>query len=94
MEVGRVVRAALGYGDLLDDGREERAGHRATCSGKVAEMRTDAATAQRKADLNRRLRLSFLAGAEGRSRQALGRPLTDEELRRVIARYPGDVADR
>lgn len=58
-------------------------------------MRRDAqATIQRKAELNRRLRLAFVQGAEERSRRVVGRPLTDEELQRVIARYPGDVADR
>ena len=42
-------------------------------------------------DLNRRLRLAFVAGAEERSVDALGRPLDDDELRRELRRYPGDV---
>jgi hypothetical protein len=42
-------------------------------------------------DLNRRLRLAFLAGAEERSRQDLGRGLTEAELRAILDRYPGDV---
>jgi hypothetical protein len=50
--------------------------------------------AARRRDLNRRLRLAFIAGAEGRSRETVGRGLTDEELERIIERYPGDVKDR
>jgi hypothetical protein len=49
---------------------------------------------ERRANLNRRLRLAFIAGAEGRSRETTGRGLTDEELGRIIERYPGDVKDR
>jgi len=41
--------------------------------------------------LNRRLRLEFIDGAEMDSRRRLGRGLTDEELERVLRRYPGDV---
>ena len=44
--------------------------------------------------LNRRLRLAFIAGAEERSRRERGRPLTPDELRRVLARYPGDLPAR
>lgn len=67
--------------------------HGATASSKVGDMRSDAQTTRRP-ELNRRLRLAFLAGAEARSRQTVGRGLTDEELQRVIAQYPGDVPDR
>ena len=49
---------------------------------------------ERRANLNRRLRLAFIAGAEERSQETSGRGLTDEELGRVIERYPGDVKDR
>ena len=49
---------------------------------------------ERRANLNRRLRLAFIAGAEERSRETTGRGLTDEELGRIIERYPGDVKDR
>jgi hypothetical protein len=52
------------------------------------------ALAARRLELNRRLRLAFIAGAEERSRDTAGRGLTDEELGRVIERYPGDVKDR
>lgn len=56
---------------------------------------TDDAEARRKtADLNRRLRQVFIEGAEERSRRALGRGLTQEELARILRRYPGDVAER
>jgi hypothetical protein len=44
--------------------------------------------------LNRRLRRAFLEGAEKQSRISSGRPLTVEELRRVLRRYPGDLAER
>jgi hypothetical protein len=40
------------------------------------------------AEIERRGRLSFVAGAEEESLR-LGRPLTDEQLRRVIRGYPG-----
>ena len=42
-------------------------------------------------DLNQRLRLAFIAGAEELSRRTVGRGLTDDELRRVMSRYPGDL---
>ncbi len=49
---------------------------------------------ERRHELNRRLRAEFVEGAEERSRKAHGRGLTDEELRRVIRRYPGDPPER
>jgi hypothetical protein len=49
--------------------------------------------AARRSELNRRLRLAFIAGAEERSRETTGRGLSDDELRRIMERYPGDVAD-
>jgi hypothetical protein len=45
-------------------------------------------------ELSRRLRLAFVRGAEARSRLEHGRGLTADELRRVVARYPGDIPDR
>ena len=48
----------------------------------------------RRRELNQRLRLAFIAGAEQRSRQTAGRGLTDEELRRTLRRYPGDLPER
>ena len=49
---------------------------------------------ERRANLNRRLRLAFIAGAEERSRETMGRGLSEEEFERIIERYPGDVKDR
>ena len=48
----------------------------------------------RRKELNRRVRLGFVEGAEERSRRELGRGLTDEELRRILRRYPGDLPER
>jgi hypothetical protein len=45
-------------------------------------------------DLNQRLRFAFIAGAEERSRETVGRELTGAELHRVLRRYPGDLAGR
>jgi hypothetical protein len=48
---------------------------------------------ERRARLNQHLRQSFIEGAEVDSRRRLGRGLTDEELKRVLRRYPGDPAE-
>ena len=45
-------------------------------------------------ELNRRLRATFIEGAEERSRETHSRGLTDEELRRIMRRYPGDLPER
>ncbi len=47
----------------------------------------------RRLELNRKLRQAFLEGAEERSQHELGRGLTEEELRRILRRYPGDLAE-
>jgi hypothetical protein len=39
--------------------------------------------------LRQRFRTEFIAGAEEDSRRRLGRPLTHDELVRVLRRYPG-----
>ena len=57
-------------------------------------QRQPTGSASRRSALNRRLRIAFIAGAEEDSRSTLGRGLTDEELRRVLRRYPGDVPER
>lgn len=44
--------------------------------------------------LNKKLRRAFIEGAEERSQRELGRPLTTGELRRILARYPGDLPER
>jgi hypothetical protein len=41
--------------------------------------------------LNERLRAEYIAGAEEEWRRRTGRPMTAEELERVLRRYPGDV---
>jgi hypothetical protein len=51
-------------------------------------------SASRRSALNRRLRIAFIAGAEERSRRELGRGLSEEELERVLRRYPGDLPRR
>jgi hypothetical protein len=51
-------------------------------------------SASRRSALNRRLRIAFIAGADERSQRELGRPLTADELRRVLDRYPGDLPER
>ena len=48
----------------------------------------------RSKELNRRLRAAFIEGAEEDSRRRLGHGLSQEELRRILARYPGDVGER
>jgi hypothetical protein len=40
---------------------------------------------------NERLRAEFIADAEEEWRKRTGRPMTAEELERVLRRYPGDV---
>jgi len=45
-------------------------------------------------ELNCRLRVAFIAGAEEHSRREVGRGLSDEELERVLRRYPGDLPER
>jgi len=70
------------------------AGTGSSC-GKVTDMRTDPdLVRQRRAELNRRLRLAFIAGVEERSSREHGHGLTADELRRVLARYPGDLPGR
>lgn len=52
---------------------------------------------QVKSELNRRRRFKqraraeYVAGAEEKWRRRTGRPMTAEELQRVLRRYPGDV---
>src|SRR5215203_4953128 len=49
---------------------------------------------ERRADLNRRLMAAFVEGAEEDSRRRLGRGLTEDELDRVLRRYPGAAKAR
>jgi hypothetical protein len=58
-------------------------------------MRSEAQVARRqRSELNRQLRLAFIAGAEERSLREHGRALTADELRHVLRRYPGDLPER
>lgn len=45
----------------------------------------------RRRRLNERLRAEWIAGAEEEWRRQTGRPMTAEELERVLRRYPGAV---
>jgi hypothetical protein len=64
-------------------------------SSSMADEQAEAkALAAHRRDLNRRLRAAFIAGAEEDSRSRLGRGLSEEELRRVLRRYPGDLPRR
>jgi hypothetical protein len=47
-----------------------------------------------RANLNRRLRLAFMKGAEEHSRREAGRGLSEAEVKRVLRRYPGDLPER
>ena len=49
---------------------------------------------ERRERLDKRLRATFVEGAEEDSRRRLGRGLTAEELERILWRYPGDVPER
>ena len=48
----------------------------------------------RRRELERKLRRAFIAAADEESHRRLGRGLTEEELRRVLRRYPGDATER
>ena len=54
-------------------------------------LRTPRHDAERRRRLNERLRAEWLAGAEEEWRKRTGRPMTAEELERVLRRYPGDL---
>jgi hypothetical protein len=56
---------------------------------KRPERPIDPADWQRR--MNVRLRAEFIAGAEEEWRKRNGRPMTAEELERVLRRYPADV---
>jgi hypothetical protein len=44
----------------------------------------------RKRQMNHGLRAEFMAGADEEWRKRTGRPMTAEELERVLRRYPGE----
>jgi hypothetical protein len=94
--VGGIWRESLNR-DVLDGQGRDGDGH-VPASGRrnLADMarETERDKAARRAELNRRLRIEFVEGAEERSRRELGRGLTADELRRVLRRYPGDLPER
>jgi hypothetical protein len=57
----------------------------------MSEKRGRTTATGRRAELNRLLRLAFLRGTELQSQLDHGRPLSDDELRRILVGYPGDV---
>jgi hypothetical protein len=58
------------------------------------DMDAKAGVATRRRELNRKLRLAFIAGSEERWLRDHGRPMTADELRRILRRYPGDLPER
>jgi hypothetical protein len=46
---------------------------------------------ERRQRLRERLRAEWISGADEEWRPRTGRPMTAEELERVLRRYPGDV---
>jgi hypothetical protein len=57
---------------------------------RLMGMPRPADDAEKRAGLNRRLRLAFIGGAEEEARRR-GHPLASDELSRVLRRYPGDL---
>jgi hypothetical protein len=55
----------------------------------VKSQRSSAPDAHRRR-LNERLRAEWIAGADEEWRMRTGRPMTAEELQRVLRSYPGD----
>ena len=57
----------------------------------LVTTRASKADLERRRRLNERVRAEWIAGAEEEWRKRTGRPMTAEELERVLRRYPGDV---
>jgi hypothetical protein len=57
-------------------------------------QRQPTGSARQRSALNRRRRIAFIAGAEEQSQREAGRGLTEQELERVLRRYPGDLSKR
>ncbi len=55
------------------------------------EHRPVKAERNRRQRFKERARMEYIAGAEEDWRRWTGRPMTGEELERVIRRYPGDA---
>jgi hypothetical protein len=58
---------------------------------RLPETPVDVDFRQHRIELNRTLRAAFIAGAEEQSLTDHGRRLTADELRLVMAEYPGDL---
>jgi DNA-binding transcriptional regulator YbjK len=56
---------------------------------RAGSVRATRRVQQRAERREQRYRQAFIEGVEEQSRRALGRPLTREELERVLRRYPG-----
>jgi hypothetical protein len=89
--LGRSASTGIKYGYRHRNDRRTRSGDATLFGVKVKrpERPIDAADWQRQ--MNLRLRAEFIAGAEEDWRQRTGRPMTVEELKRVLRRYPGDI---
>ena len=57
----------------------------------MIERRRKNSAAERRRRLNARLRIEWLAGAQEEWRKRTGRPMTVDELERVVQEYPGDL---
>ena len=55
------------------------------------EYRPVKAERNRRQRFKERARMEYVAGAEGEWRKRTGRPMTAEELERVLRCYPGDL---
>ena len=55
------------------------------------EYRPVKAQRNRRQRFKERARMEYIAGAEEDWRRRTGRPMTAEELERVLRRYPGDI---
>ena len=59
----------------------------------TGRARSEMSASEWRRDVNRRIRAAWLSGADEASRRLFGRGLTLEELRAIIARYPGDLEE-
>jgi len=94
-----LYREVIVYGDgtktVNEEPLSEYRGHGSDKS-ELRDSREQAARERREAhrarkELNDRVRQEFITGAEEEWRRRTGRPMTKEELERVLRRYPGDV---
>jgi len=71
---------------------------RGVASGTINDMsersREPIEHTARRRELSRKLRCAFIEGAEEDPLRRLDRGLSEEELERVVRRYPGDLPGR